>query len=131
MNRNPVNPWKWSLNVGYNQAEVISDVKRQLVCAGQTAVDEQGRPQYPDDMRSQMALAMENLTAILIEADMDLVNVIRLGIYTTNVDETLKHFDVLGSRFGQAGIEPPMTLLGVARLAMPELMFEIEVTAAD
>jgi len=29
-----------------------------------------------------------------------------------------------------AGVKPPGTLLGVARLAFPELMIEIEATAA-
>jgi enamine deaminase RidA (YjgF/YER057c/UK114 family) len=33
-------------------------------------------------------------------------------------------------RFGPAGVRPPMTLLGVSRLAVPGLMIEIEATAA-
>ena len=62
---------------------------------------------------------------------MGLANVIRLSIFTTDVDEVLKHFDVIGSRFGQVEAAPPMTLLGVTRLAIPQLMLEIEATAAD
>ena len=62
---------------------------------------------------------------------MGLADVVRLNLYTTDVDEALKHFDILGSRFGPAGAAPPMTLLGVTRLALPPLMFEIEATAAD
>ena len=42
MNRTAVNPWDWSLSFGYNQAEVIEGAKRQVICAGQTAVDEHG-----------------------------------------------------------------------------------------
>jgi len=34
--RTPVNPWSWSLNFGYNQAEVVEGANRQLICAGQT-----------------------------------------------------------------------------------------------
>lgn len=131
MKRTPVNPWPWSLNFGYNQAEVLEGAKRQLVCAGQTAVDAEGAPQHPEDMRSQMALVVDNLESVLSGAEMGLANVTRLGVYTTDVDETLKHFDVLAARFGQAGATPPMTLLGVTRLAMPGLMIEIEATAAD
>lgn len=131
MKRTAVNPWLWSLNFGYNQAEIIEGVGRQLVCAGQTAVDAGGNPQHPGDMRSQIALALDNLEAVLDAADMNLANVIRLGIFTTDVDETMKHFDVLGSRFGPVKASPPMTLLGVNRLAIPQLMFEIEATAAD
>ena len=131
MKRTPVNPWSWSLNLGYNQAELLDGEKRRLVCAGQTAVDGEGNPQHPGDMRGQIGLSLDNLEAVLAAADMSLSNVVRLGIYATDVDEALKHFDLLGSRFGHAGVAPPMTLLGVTRLAMPPLMFEIEATAAD
>ena len=131
MKRIPVNPWSWSLNVGYHQAEIIEGAKRQLICAGQTAVDAEGKPQHPNDMRSQIMLALDNLEAVLSAAQMGLANIIRLGIYTTDVDEAMKNFDLLGARFGPLGAAPPMTLLGVARLAIPPLMFEIEATAAD
>jgi enamine deaminase RidA (YjgF/YER057c/UK114 family) len=131
MKRIPVNPWSWSLNVGYHQAEIIEGAKRQLICAGQTAVDAEGKPQHPNDMRSQIMLALDNLEAVLSAAQMGLANIIRLSIYTTDVDEAMKNFDLLGARFGPLGAAPPMTLLGVARLAIPPLMFEIEATAAD
>jgi len=38
---------------------------------------------------------------------------------------------LLGARFGSVDSAPPMTLFGVTRLAIAELMFEIEATAAD
>ena len=131
MKRTAVNPWSWSLNFGYNQAEMLVGATRHLVCAGQTAVDADGNPQHSGDMRSQIALALDNLEAVLDAAGMGLANVVRLSIYTTDVDETMRHFDVLGSRFGPVGVAPPMTLLGVTRLAIPPLMFEIEATAAE
>ncbi|MDC0948236.1 RidA family protein, partial [Gammaproteobacteria bacterium] len=40
-------------------------------------------------------------------------------------------FDLLGARFGAVSNSPPMTLVGVSRLALPPLLFEIEATAAD
>lgn len=131
MQRTPANPWDWSLRLGYNQGEIIEGAARQLICAGQTAVDETGAPQHPGDMRAQIALALDNLEAVLAKAGMGLADVIRLGIYATDVDEALKHFDLLGSRFGPSGCAPPMTLLGVTRLAIPGLLFEIEATAAN
>jgi enamine deaminase RidA (YjgF/YER057c/UK114 family) len=131
MQRTAVNPWDWSLRLGYNQGEIIVGASRQLICAGQTAVDAEGTPQFPGDMRRQIGLALDNLEAVLAKADMGLSNVIRLCVYTTDVDEALKHFDLLGMRFGPLGCSPPMTLLGVTRLAIPSLLFEIEATAAD
>ncbi|MEM7321199.1 MAG: RidA family protein [Pseudomonadota bacterium] len=131
MKRTPINPWDWSLALGYNQAEVISGTSRQLICAGQTAVDGDGNPQHPGDMRAQIDLALGNLEAVLTRAGMGLSNVIRLGVFATDVDEALKNFDLLGQRFGAIQCAPPMTLLGVNRLAIPGLMFEIEATAAE
>ena len=131
MERTAVNPWDWSIKLGYNQAEVIEGAKRQVICAGQTAVDGNGAPQHTDDMRTQISLALDNLEAVLQGAGMDFSNVIKLGVYTTDVDEALKNFDLMGMRFGAAQVAPPMTLLGVTRLAVPGLMFEIEATAAD
>lgn len=130
MERTAVNPWDWSIKLGYNQAEIIDGATRQVICAGQTAVDRDGNPQHPGDMRGQIGLALDNLEAVLKGAGMDLSNVIRLGVYVTDVDEALKNFDLMGMRFGPHSVAPPMTLLGVSRLAIPGLLFEIEATAA-
>jgi enamine deaminase RidA (YjgF/YER057c/UK114 family) len=129
MKRTAVNPWPWSLKLGYNQGEVIEGGTRQLICAGQTAVDATGNPQHAGDMRGQLALSLDNLEAVLAAAGMGLGNIIRLTIYATDVDAALQHFDILGARFGAAGAAPPMTLLGVTRLAIAPLMIEIEATA--
>ncbi|MES2435789.1 MAG: Rid family hydrolase [Pseudomonadota bacterium] len=130
MQRTPVNPWPWSLKLGYNQAEILQGSSRQLVCAGQTAVDAMGAPQHPQDMRGQLALALNNLEIVLNAAEMRLADITRLSIFTTDVDAALQNFDLLGQRFGPLGAAPPMTLLGVTRLAMPQLMIELEATAA-
>lgn len=130
MERRAVNPWDWSLKYGYNQAEVIHGATRQVICAGQNAVDGNGMPQHPGDMRAQIGLALDNLETVLKEAGLNLGNVIKLGVYTTDVDEALQNFDLMGMRFGIHRVSPPMTLLGVTRLAIPGLLFEIEATAA-
>ena len=129
MQRTAVNPREWSRKRGYNQAEIIAGATRRLVCAGQTAVDADGNPRHPGDMRGQIGLALDNLAAVLDGAGMDLRHVVRLVIYATDVDEALRHFDLLGMRFGAVQNAPPMTLVGVTRLAIPGLLFEIEATA--
>jgi len=129
MQRTAVNPWDWSLPLGYNQGEVLEGVTRQLVCAGQTAVDATGQTQHQGDMRGQVGLALDNLAAVLDKAGMGFGNVVRLVVYATDVDAALQNFDLMGMRFGAAGVAPPITLLGVTRLAVPGLMFEIEATA--
>ena len=131
MQRTAVNPWNWSQALGYNQGEIVQDIKRQLICSGQTSVDDKGNPQHPEDMRMQMDLALNNLDAVLKNAEMTLTNISKLSIFTTDVDETMKNFDILGAKFGQIGVTPTMTLVEVTRLAVPGLMFEVEAIAFD
>lgn len=129
MERTAVNPWEWSLSMGFNQGEVVSGHARTLLCAGQTAVDAEGAPQHAGDMAAQVSLALDNLERVLEHAGMGLSNVVRLNIYTTDVESFLQHHGVLVARTAAAQVAPPGTLLGVARLAYPELMVELEATA--
>ncbi len=131
MERTAVNPWEWSVSLGFNQGEVVSGHARTLFCAGQAAMSPEGTPQHPGDMAAQLALVVDNLESVLEKAGMGLANVVRLNIYTTDVDAFLAQSGALVSRLAGAGVAPPATLLGVERLAFPELMVEIEATAVD
>ena len=44
MERTAVNPVTWSLGLGFNQGELVSGPARTLYCAGQTAMDADGKP---------------------------------------------------------------------------------------
>jgi enamine deaminase RidA (YjgF/YER057c/UK114 family) len=129
--RTAVNPWQWSVEMGFNQGEVVEGDRRTLFCAGQTAMSAEGQPQHTGDMGAQVAMALDNLEAVLRGAGMGLANVVRLNIYTIDVDQFFAHYGALAERLSAAGVAPPGTLLGVARLAFPELMVEIEATAVD
>jgi enamine deaminase RidA (YjgF/YER057c/UK114 family) len=129
MERRPVNPWTWSLGFAFNQAELIQGQRRLLVCSGQTATDADGRAQHLGDMAAQLTMALDNLEAVLAAAGMTLADVVRLGVFTTDVDRLLEHYRVVAERLEAAGVRPPSTLLGVARLAAPELLVELEATA--
>ena len=80
-------------------------------------------------MASQIALALDNLEAVLAGAGMSLANVVRLNMYTTDVDAFIEQAAVLRERTGAASVTPPGCLIGVARLAIPELMVELEARA--
>ncbi|WP_309110589.1 RidA family protein [Saccharothrix sp.] len=129
MERTAVNPWPWSVEMGFNQGEVVSGQTRTLYCSGQTAMDAEGKPQHEGDMAAQLALTLDNLEAVLGEAGMSLANVVRLNVYTTDVDLLFQHYGVLAARLGAAGVAPSTTMLGVTRLAIPTLMVELEATA--
>jgi enamine deaminase RidA (YjgF/YER057c/UK114 family) len=128
MQRTPINPSPWSINLGFDQAELIEGHHRQLVCSGQDAVDADGSPRHPGDMGAQLDMALDNLEAVLAAADMTLADIVRLNVYTTDLDEYLKHFATVNDRFG--GSRYATTLLGVAQLPA-QLLVMLEATAVD
>ncbi|WP_405826668.1 RidA family protein [Streptomyces sp. NBC_00838] len=129
MERVAVNPVNWSLDMGFNQGEAVSGHTRTLYISGQTAMNGDGRPQHDGDMERQLALSIDNLEAVLSEAEMSLANLVRLNVYTTDVDLLFPHYGVLAARLGAAGVAPTTTMLGVTRLAIPGQLVELEGTA--
>ena len=129
MQQRPINPWSWSEQFSFSQGVEVTGQQRVLLCAGQTSVDENGSPLNPGDMSAQIGKALDNLEAVLTKADMTLANVIRLNIYTTDVQAIFPAMSVWSSRLGAAGCKPACTLLGVASLFEPSIMVELEATA--
>ena len=129
--RKPINPVSWSIKLGFDQAQLIEGHQRQLVCSGQDAVDADGNPQHPGDMAAQLEMSLDNLEAILAAADMTLANVARLNVFTTDVDELFKHWASLPERFGHPDARFVTSVLGVSRLAAPQLLVLLEATAVD
>jgi enamine deaminase RidA (YjgF/YER057c/UK114 family) len=130
MKRTAVNPVPWSEKLGFDQGELIEGHKRLLVCSGQDAVDAEGNSQHPGDMAAQLELSLDNLEAVLADAEMTFANVVRLNVYTTDFDEFVKHWSTLTARFGNSdGFAT--SLLGVTRLFTPQLLVMLEATAMD
>ena len=129
MEQRVINPWTWQDEFGYVQAQEVSSAQRTLFCAGQTSVDAEGRAVHTEDMRAQITQAMDNLETVLRQAGAELSDVVRLNYYTTDVARFFGAYDAVVARLSRAGCSPASTLLGVARLAFPELLVEIEATA--
>lgn len=131
MERSAVNPAPWSLDLGFNQGELVRGAQRTLYISGQTAMSAEGRPLHEGDVAAQLTLAVENLESVLAAAGMSLANLVRLNVYTTDVDALFPHYGVLAGRLGEAGVAPTTTMLGVTRLAIPGQVVELEGTAVD
>ena len=127
--RTAINPTSWSINLGFDQAQLVEGHQRLLVCSGQDAVDADGNAQHPGDMAAQLDLALDNLEDVLAAADMTLPNIVRLSVYTTDFDELVTHWAGLTDRFGNADDRFVTSLLGVTRLFTPELLVMLEATA--
>jgi len=129
LQRTAVNPVTWSADLGFNQGELVAGQTRTLYCSGQTAMNADGKPEHDGDPAGQLALSLDNLEAVLGAAGMSLANLVRLNVYTTDVDRLFPHYGVLAARLAAAGVAPATTMLGVTRLAIPGQMVELEGTA--
>ena len=79
-------------------------------------------------MGGQVRQALDNVEAVLTGAGMTPANLVRLQILTTDIDLFFQHMHEL-NRFVDAGSQHTSTVMGVVRLAMPEILVEIEATA--
>jgi enamine deaminase RidA (YjgF/YER057c/UK114 family) len=129
MDRTDVNPWEWSKAFGFSQAVGLRGAERILICSGQTGIAEDGSPPSSSDMGDQVKKAFENLGVVLQASGLDASDVVKVNYYTTDVDALLNVLGPLASRFFGDTL-PASTLLGVARLAFPQITIEIEATAA-
>jgi enamine deaminase RidA (YjgF/YER057c/UK114 family) len=129
MEHTEINPWEWSKAFGFSQAIKLTGAEELLVCSGQTAVGPDGAAPSTSDMGEQVRIALDNVVTVLEAAGMTPADIVKSTLYTTDVDGLLGVIGteaprVLGSHL------PASTLIGVTRLAFPELLVEIEVVAA-
>jgi enamine deaminase RidA (YjgF/YER057c/UK114 family) len=124
-----INPWTWQDSRGFVQAKEVAGADRTLYCAGQTSVDEDGRPLHKGAMEAQAMQALDNLETVLHAGGYELSDVARLNVYVTDFDAYRQAAPAVGARLARAGARHTSTLIGVARLALPELLVELEATA--
>ena len=124
-----IDPWEWQRQFCYSQARVVAGDHRTLYVAGQTSVDAEGRPMHPGNLSAQLSLAFDNLETVLEAAGLGIGDLVRLDYYTTDVPALLTSWGIVAERLGTTREPPASTLLGVAQLAYPELLVELEATA--
>ena len=129
MERKIVNPSKWQDALGFVQSHEVTGGQRVLYCAGQVPVDAEGKTVHAGDFRGQLNRTIDNLEQVLHKAGFGFPDVVRLNIYTTDLEGFLANRSVIMERLVGAGCRYASTLLGVARLARPEFLVEIEATA--
>ncbi len=114
---------------GYSHTATIPAGTELVLVSGQYASNTDGAIVSPD-FTEQVQQAFRNLGVALDAHGLDLSHVVQLRTYVVNLD-----FDKLGA-IGQAvgrscGDNPPtQTVIGVAGLAMPDILFEVEAVAA-
>ena len=101
---------------------------RMLFLAGQIGVSPDGVT--CTGFEAQTLQAMDNVEALLAEAQMTRENIVRVVYYVTDPAH-LKALSALRQARWNTPLAPAVTTLVVAALAAPELLVEIEVTACQ
>lgn len=131
MSHKAINPGHMynSVQFGFSHA-VESSGRRVLHLAGQVAWNDAGELIGPGNLEAQSAQVFRNLKEVLAAAGMTPADIVRLRTYV--VDYSPDKLAVLGPAIAEFyGETTPAanTLLGVAALAMPEFLIEVEATA--
>jgi enamine deaminase RidA (YjgF/YER057c/UK114 family) len=116
----------------YRQVAVARG-SRIVFLAGQVARDAGGEPVGPGDLATQVEQAVRNVNTAVTAVGGTFADVAKLTVYV--VDWRPEKMAALGEGVQRAaaelGLDPirPITLIGVAALAEPDLLVEIEATA--
>jgi enamine deaminase RidA (YjgF/YER057c/UK114 family) len=81
------------------------------------------------NMAAQITGALDALETVLTVAGYRLVDIAKLGIYTTDINGFIAEWAVIRDRFAPGAV-PPNTLLQFTRLANPRSIVEIDALAA-
>ena len=132
MTVNLINPVELPQIDLYRQVSVASGSKLVFV-AGQVAVDAAGATVGAGDLAAQVEQVYLNLGTALAAAGATFDNVAKLTAYLVDwtPDKMPAFLEGAGRAFARLGVNPvpPFTGIGVAALAAPDLLVEIEAIA--
>ena len=110
----------------YSHGVELPEGARLVFVSGQLGMTADG--QIPTDARAQADICFANIAAILAEAGMGLVDVVKLTAYVT---DRAFMADYMAARDAHVGSTPPAsTLMIVGGFTRPEFKVEIEAVAA-
>jgi enamine deaminase RidA (YjgF/YER057c/UK114 family) len=121
-------PKGWPRPPGYSNGVIAEG--RQIFIAGQVGWDAQGRFESPD-MAGQVDQSLQNILAILAEANARPEHIVRLTWYITSRDEYYAELAQIGAAYSRVMGKhfPVMSVVQVVALMEAQAKVEIEATA--
>jgi len=112
---------------GYTQCIKVTGAQSIIFLAGQVAYDKDGKPAHPGDFKGQARAVFSAVKAQVEAAGGTLANVVKITSYLTDVSQRPAFREIRDEFLGKKG--PASTMIGVAALAHPDYMIEIEAIA--
>ena len=108
---------------GYSQPTKVGDT---IYVAGTVGIGE--GMHIPESMAGQMELAYRNVADTLAHFGARMSDVVEQRVYVTNIDEASAALEVRKAAYGGKDL-PASSMVEVSKLALPQLKFEVAVTA--
>ena len=116
-------------NPAFSQV-VAASGRRTIYTAGQVSIDERGAGVGAGDLAAQTAQAMKNVGVALAAAGASYADIVKITTYVVNYTPDCRVvISKARAPFFADGTPPASTLVGVAALALPEWLVEIEAIA--
>lgn len=116
-------------NPSFSQV-VSASGRRTIYTAGQVSIDERGALVGPGDLAAQTTQVMRNVGLALAAAGAGYADIVKITTYVVNYKaEDRVVVGKARAPFFAGGSPPASTLVGVAALALPEWLVEIEAVA--
>jgi len=109
---------------GYSRAVRVDN---RIFVSGSTALQDSGEVASPGDLYGQTQITMATIQAAIEEAGGTLGDIVYSKAFLTNVAESEGHRRARLEMLGD--LRPPLTLLGIPALMVPEMLVEIEAEA--
>ena len=120
--------WIEGFGISRGVLTISPEGTKTLYASGQSPFD--GEQVKGGDMAGQMQVVLKFLDTSLQDADMTACDIVRIAVYTTDIDATLGAWDdVYMPWIADCSVKPASTLIGVASLFSPDVHVEIKVTA--
>lgn len=112
----------------YSQAVRVGDM---VFTSGQVALDPDTGALVAGGIREQTTRVLDNLTAVLAEAGLDMANVVKTTVYLKNMNDFAAMNEIYATYLAPEGVVPPArSTVEVARLPKDALV-EIDLIATE
>lgn len=119
--------WLERYSISRGVVTTAPDGTRHLHASGQAPFD--GREMIGSDVKEQFQAELEFTNETLQAADMNVCDVVRMNVFTTDTNATLAAWNVFNEWIAPCSVKPVSTLVGVASLFSPDAYIEIEIEA--
>ena len=109
---------------GYSHVVEATGPGRIVYIAGQLGVKPDGS--FPSDFRAQAVQAFENLKAALAAVGATFNDVVKLNNYLVDISANLGAYREVRDKYVNVKEPPASTTIGVAALARPDALYEVE-----